>query len=294
MVLRYQDHIKTLSGAEANTSANRMHLLAAINGLQALKRPLPVHFYTGSDYVRDGITKWVKAWQRRKWQTKAGKPVSHRDLWETLLASLPSISNSVASGHQATSARVADRGQESGRCRGPALVFNEEIVMTTQRIHGVCPHDCPDTCGLITEVEAGRAVKLYGDPDHPVTQGWLCAKVRPYLDHVYHPDRLKYPLRRVGPKGSGQWVRITWPEAIAEIAERWQAIIAQYGAEAILPYSYSGTLGLVQMEVASSRFWNRLGASQLARTICCAAAHYAVGVTLGGAPQPALCRGQPQ
>lgn len=114
-------------------------------------------------------------------------------------------------------------------------------------VHGVCPHDCPDTCGFITEVTDGRAVRLYADPNHAVTGGWLCAKVRPYLDHVYHPGRVRYPLRRVGPKGSGQWARISWDEAIAEIAGRWQAIMAEYGAEAILPYSYSGTPGLVQM-----------------------------------------------
>ncbi|MBE7468298.1 MAG: molybdopterin oxidoreductase family protein [Anaerolineae bacterium] len=153
--------------------------------------------------------------------------------------------------------------------------------MTMQRIHGACPHDCPDTCGIITEVEDGRAVNFYADPEHPITEGWLCAKVRPYLERVYHPDRLQYPLRRVGPKGSGQWARITWAEAISEIASRWQEIIAQYGAAAILPYSYSGTLGLVQMTVTSSRLWNRLGASQLQRSICGAAAEYAVEATLG-------------
>lgn len=153
--------------------------------------------------------------------------------------------------------------------------------MTKQLIHGACPHDCPDTCGIITEVENGRAVDFYADPHHPITEGWLCAKVRPYLDHVYHPDRLQYPLRRTGPKGRGQWARITWAEAMAEIAGRWQAIIDRYGAEAILPYSYSGTLGLVQMSVTSGRLWQRLGASRLERAICGAAAEYAVEATLG-------------
>lgn len=153
--------------------------------------------------------------------------------------------------------------------------------MPIQLIRGACPHDCPDTCGFITEVEDGRAVNFYADPAHPVTEGWLCAKVRPYLEHVYHPDRLQYPLRRVGPKGSGQWARISWEAAIAEIAGRWQEIIDRYGAAAILPYSYSGTLGLVQMSVTSARFWNRLGASQLQRTICGAAAEQAVEATLG-------------
>ncbi len=153
--------------------------------------------------------------------------------------------------------------------------------MTVQLVRGACPHDCPDTCGIITEVENGRATQFYGDPNHPITQGWLCAKVRPYLNHVYHPDRLTHPLRRVGPKGGGQWQRISWDEAIGEIGERWRAIIAEYGAEAILPYSYSGTLGLLQMGVVNGRFWNRLGVSQLERTICGAAAEFSVEATLG-------------
>jgi anaerobic selenocysteine-containing dehydrogenase len=153
--------------------------------------------------------------------------------------------------------------------------------MTSLHVRGVCPHDCPDTCGVLTEVADGVAVGFRGDPDHPITRGWLCAKVRPYLDHVYHPDRLRHPLRRVGPKGGGRWERITWDDALAEIAARWKAIIAADGPQAILPYSYSGTLGLVQMIVASARFWNRLGASRLQRSICGAAAEMAVEATLG-------------
>lgn len=154
--------------------------------------------------------------------------------------------------------------------------------MDRKIVRGVCPHDCPDSCGLVTEVADGRIQKFYGDAEHPVTQGWLCAKVRPYPDYVYHPDRLLYPLRRTGPKGSGQWERISWGEAIHEIGTRWRTIIAEYGAEAILPYSYSGTLGLLQMGVANGRFWNRLGASQLQRSICGAAAETAVTLTIGG------------
>jgi anaerobic selenocysteine-containing dehydrogenase len=153
--------------------------------------------------------------------------------------------------------------------------------MTSLHVRGACPHDCPDTCGVLTEVRDGRAVSFRGDPDNPVTRGWLCAKVRPYLGHVYHPGRLLHPLRRVGPKGGGRWERITWAEALAEIGSRWKAILAKHGPEAILPYSYSGTLGLVQMTVSSARFWNRLGASQLERSICGAAAEYAVEATLG-------------
>lgn len=148
-------------------------------------------------------------------------------------------------------------------------------------VRGACPHDCPDTCGILTDIHDGKAVAIRGDPNHPITDGWLCAKVAPYLDHVYHPGRLLYPLRQTGPKGSGRWKRISWDEALAEIAERWNKIIAEHGAEAILPYSYSGTLGLLQMTVTSARLWNRLGASRLERSICGAAAERAVEATLG-------------
>jgi anaerobic selenocysteine-containing dehydrogenase len=156
------------------------------------------------------------------------------------------------------------------------------------RVHGACPLDCPDTCGVITEVEGDRAVRFFADPEHPVTQGWLCAKVRPYLDHVYHPDRLLHPLRRAGAKGAGQWQRISWSEAIATIVERWHGVIAAYGPQAILPYSYSGTIGLVQASVSNARLWNRLGASQLQRSICGAAAELAVECTLGARWSPPL------
>jgi anaerobic selenocysteine-containing dehydrogenase len=159
----------------------------------------------------------------------------------------------------------------------------------TSLVRGACPHDCPDTCGTITEVRDGRAVAFYADKEHPVTQGWLCAKVRPYLERVYAPDRLQYPLRRVGPKGSGQWERISWEAAISEITTRWQAIIAEYGAAAILPYSYSGTLGLAQLALCDTRLWNRMGACGLDRAICGEAAVTAVTTTLGArwAPDPA-------
>ncbi len=153
--------------------------------------------------------------------------------------------------------------------------------MSVLKVRGVCPHDCPDSCGVVSEVENGRILRFYGDSDHPITQGWLCAKVRPYPDHVYHPDRLLYPLRRVGKKGGGIWERISWEDAIGEIGARWRDIIARYGAEAILPYSYSGTLGMVQMGVSSARLWNRLGASRLQRSICGAAAEQAVELTIG-------------
>jgi anaerobic selenocysteine-containing dehydrogenase len=153
--------------------------------------------------------------------------------------------------------------------------------MTPLTVRGACPHDCPDTCGVLTTVADGRAVDFRGDPNNPLTRGWLCAKVRPYLEHVYHPERLLYPLRRRGPKGGGQWERISWSEALDEIGSRWRKLIAESGPESILPYSYSGTLGLVQMAVASGRFWNRLGASRLERSICGAAAECAVEATIG-------------
>ena len=153
-------------------------------------------------------------------------------------------------------------------------------------LRGACPHDCPDTCATLVEVRDGRAIGFRGDPDHPFTQGWLCAKVRPYLQRVYAPDRLLDPLRRVGPKGSGEWARISWDEAVAEITDRWRAIIAEHTGAAILPYSFSGTLGLVQNGVASTRLWNRMGASGLIRSICGAAMEAAVTMTLGARYAP--------
>ncbi|MFL5626979.1 MAG: molybdopterin-dependent oxidoreductase, partial [Ktedonobacteraceae bacterium] len=156
-------------------------------------------------------------------------------------------------------------------------------------VYGACPHDCPDCCALETHVdEQGRAVQVRGRADHPVTRGWLCAKVNNYLERVYHPDRLLYPQRRVGPKGSGAFARISWDEAIAEITGRWHDIIAHHGAQCILPYSYAGTLGLVNGAVTDNRFWHRLGASRLHRAICGYAAEEAVLLTIGGrlAPPP--------
>ncbi len=154
----------------------------------------------------------------------------------------------------------------------------------TRIVKGACPHDCPDTCATLTEVRTsdGRAVGFRGAPDHLITQGWLCAKVRNYLDFVYHPDRLQTPLRRIGPKGNpDRWEPISWGDAIGEIAGRWQEIIARYGAAAILPYSYSGQCGIVQLGVANHRLWNRMGASGLQRSICGAAASAAVTYTYG-------------
>jgi anaerobic selenocysteine-containing dehydrogenase len=170
----------------------------------------------------------------------------------------------------------------------------EDIAMMTERktitIRGACPHDCPDTCATLTEVDVatGKAIGFRGDPDHPITQGWLCAKVRPYLERVYSPDRLLYPMRRTGPKGSGQFERISWDEATAEITDRWKQIIAEYGAAAIFPFTYSGTLGLVELGVAGSRLWNRMGASDQIGQLCDGAAEEALKATVGGyfSPDP--------
>lgn len=152
-------------------------------------------------------------------------------------------------------------------------------------ITGACPHDCPDTCSWQVAVEnaSGRAVDIWGHADHPITQGKLCGKVDRYLERTYHADRLTTPLRRVGVKGSGQFEPVPWGEAIADIAQRLQAIITDYGAEAVLPYSYSGTLGFLQGEGMATRFFNRMGASQLARTICSEAGFEGYLYTMGAA-----------
>jgi anaerobic selenocysteine-containing dehydrogenase len=119
-------------------------------------------------------------------------------------------------------------------------MFNGNV----KTVRAVCPHDCPDTCGMVITVEDGRAIQLRGDPDHPFTQGFLCQKVARYLDRVYHPERLRWPLKRTGPKGSGHFTRTSWDEALGTIAERFRAIAASAdGPQAILPYSYAGTMG---------------------------------------------------
>src|SRR5438270_471867 len=149
-------------------------------------------------------------------------------------------------------------------------------------IRAVCPHDCPDTCLMLVTVEDGRAVRIAGDPDHPMTQGFLCTKVSKYLERTYHPDRLAHPQIRAGAKGEGRVRRATWDEATSLIAERLNAIIASDdGPQAIVPYSYAGTMGLVQGEGMASRFFRRIGASFLDRTICSSAGGEAFALTYG-------------
>ncbi|MEQ1805316.1 MAG: molybdopterin oxidoreductase family protein [Burkholderiaceae bacterium] len=155
--------------------------------------------------------------------------------------------------------------------------------MNTTIVRGACPHDCPDTCALRITVQDGRAIKVQGDPDHPPTQGALCTKVSRYAERTYHPERVLTPLKRIGTKGRGQFVPVTWDEALHDIATRLRSIAARGpdAAQAIVPYSYAGTMGLVQGESMAARFFNRLGASLLDRTICASAGGEALAATYG-------------
>ena len=149
-------------------------------------------------------------------------------------------------------------------------------------VRGACPHDCPDTCSWQVTVENGRAVRVAGDPDHPFTRGFLCTKVNRYVERTYHPERLTTPLRRVGAKGEGRFEPVTWDVAISEIAARLRAIAdSPDGPEAILPYSYAGTMGMIQGESMDRRFFHALGASRLLRTICSSAGAVAMQMTVG-------------
>ena len=151
---------------------------------------------------------------------------------------------------------------------------------STRVIHAACPHDCPDTCAIRVTVEGDRLVRLQGEPDHPTTQGALCTKVSRYAERNSHPERVLQPLRRVGPKGSGQFEPVGWDEALNDIAARLKAIAAR-DPQAILPYSYAGTMGFVQGEAMAGRFFHRLGASQLNRTICAEAGATGLALTYG-------------
>jgi molybdopterin guanine dinucleotide-containing S/N-oxide reductase-like protein len=164
-------------------------------------------------------------------------------------------------------------------------------------VHAACPHDCPDACGVLITVEGGRATRIQGDPSHPVTRGFLCAKVAKYLDRVYSPQRVLYPMRRMGPKGPcgagaparETFQRVPWDEALDEITSRFRKIISEFGNEAILPYSYGGTLGALNGASMDRRFFHRLGASQLARNICSVAGEAGlksvIGAKLGTEPE---------
>ncbi len=149
-------------------------------------------------------------------------------------------------------------------------------------VRGACPHDCPDTCAMLVTVEGGRATHVAGDPDHPFTRGFLCAKVNRYVERTYHADRVLQPLRRVGPKGSGNFERMSWDAALQEIAARLNAIRhSSDGPQSILPYSYAGTMGMLQGSSVDRRFFHLLGASFLDRTICSMAGTVGMKMTVG-------------
>jgi anaerobic selenocysteine-containing dehydrogenase len=147
--------------------------------------------------------------------------------------------------------------------------------------HSVCALDCPDCCSLLINVEDNKGSQLRGDPNHPITRGFLCGKVARYLEREYSPDRLLYPQKRAGAKGAGKFERISWDEALDTIAQRLTSITAEYGSEAILPYSYAGTMGFLNGNGMDRRFFHRLGASRLDRTICSSAGGAGLTHTLG-------------
>ena len=157
-------------------------------------------------------------------------------------------------------------------------------AISTNTVLGGCPHDCPDACSFVTTVQDGIAIKVQGNPDHPHTDGALCTKVSRYTERSYHPQRILHPRKRVGPKGSGRFEIVTWDAALSDISTRLRVIASHdaASAQAIVPYSYAGTMGLVQCESISARFFNQLGASKLDRTICSQAGAEGLVHTLGG------------
>jgi anaerobic selenocysteine-containing dehydrogenase len=155
-----------------------------------------------------------------------------------------------------------------------------ETVHPTRVVHAACPHDCPDSCAMLVTVQDGRVVRVAGATEHPTTHGALCTKVSRYAERTYHPERVLQPLKRVGRKGEGRFEPVGWDEALQSIAARLQAIAAR-DPQAIVPYSYAGTMGLVQGESMAARFFHRLGASLLDRTICSSAGGEALAATYG-------------
>src|SRR5258706_9850808 len=154
-------------------------------------------------------------------------------------------------------------------------------MSNTTIVRAACPHDCPDTCAIRVTVQGGRAIKVQGAPEPPPTHGALCTKVSRYPERTYHAERVLQPLRRVGAKGSGRFEPVSWDAALGEIATRLRAVAAR-DAQAIVPYSYAGTMGLLQGEGMAARFFHRLGASLLDRTICSSAGGDALATTYGG------------
>jgi anaerobic selenocysteine-containing dehydrogenase len=157
--------------------------------------------------------------------------------------------------------------------------------MPLRTVRSTCPHDCPDACGLLVETDGERVVSVRGDPEHGYSRGALCPKVNGYERTVHAPGRLLVPLLREGLKGEGRFRPTTWDEALSRIASRWKAIVAEHGGEAILPFSYAGTMGLVQRN-AGEAFFHRLGASRLDRTICTPAQNAGWAMVMGETPGP--------
>ncbi|MGE0337039.1 MAG: molybdopterin-dependent oxidoreductase [Gammaproteobacteria bacterium] len=147
-------------------------------------------------------------------------------------------------------------------------------------VRGACPHDCPDTCAWLVDVQDGRALRVRGDPAHPFTRGALCSKLKRFPARVYSPERVLHPLRRAGPKGSGQFTRVSWDTALAEITARLREVVARDGPLAAMPYSFAGTIGLLQ-RTAGEPFFARLGATGLVRDICGTVAYSGVAATIG-------------
>lgn len=159
---------------------------------------------------------------------------------------------------------------------GPGCASRRTVV------RGACHHDCPDGCAWLTTIEDGRVVRFEGDPNHPFTRGRLCARMSGYPDDVVtSPDRLLHPLRRTGKKGEGRFERVTWDEALGEVADRLQKIVAEHGPAVVLPYSYAGTEGKIQGESLAGRFFVRMGATRLQRDICGSAAHQGLTTAIG-------------
>jgi anaerobic selenocysteine-containing dehydrogenase len=156
-------------------------------------------------------------------------------------------------------------------------------------VHGVCPHDCPDSCSLLSHVKGGKLVKVEGNPEHPVTQGIICRKFAASPTRIYGSDRLRYPMKRIGCKGEGRFEQISWDEAIETITQQWQTIVDEDGPASILPFFGSGTEGLVNGRIVGKRFFNRMGSLQLDRTICTKAGRtgfrYTMGTSMGADPR---------
>ena len=167
--------------------------------------------------------------------------------------------------------------------------MNKPVDFDVETFHGGCPHDCPDTCSMVFTVKDKKLISVTGNPDHPMTQGGLCVKLKDYEQRHYHPDRLLYPMKRTGPKGTKQFERITWDEALDTITTKWKKIIAEYGPQAIMPNSYLGHQGLVHGLNGGDAFFNRMGATVTERTFCgegsCTAWLMTVGPTAGVDPE---------